>query len=44
MMDIVEAYMVKDHPLSVFSCGNSKTLFTDFKDKEFLKDMIMLFR
>jgi len=44
MMDVVEEYMVSNHPLSLFNCGNRKTLFSDFADKEFLKDIILLFR
>lgn len=43
-MDVIEAHMISDHPFSMFSCGNKNTLFNNFKNHEFLTDLIMLFR
>jgi len=44
MMDIVEEFMQPQHPLSLFNCGNKQSLYSHFADKNFLQDIILLFR
>eukprot|EP00341_Mesodinium_pulex_P007772 CAMPEP_0116993870 /NCGR_PEP_ID=MMETSP0467-20121206/67752_1 /TAXON_ID=283647 /ORGANISM="Mesodinium pulex, Strain SPMC105" /LENGTH=68 /DNA_ID=CAMNT_0004691749 /DNA_START=739 /DNA_END=945 /DNA_ORIENTATION=- len=44
IMDVLEAQMPAAHPLGIFSCGNKKTLWTAFENKDFLQDIILLFR
>lgn len=42
--DITNQYLAKNHPAAGFDCGNKKTLFENISDKNFLRDIIILFR